>query len=431
MKEKMRIKIPRVYIVLYNYFKRIEEVILTFFVISLRPFRRSRKRVSKDACTIIHYTECLWYGGVVKVIQRLVPYFKGKGYRQVLICRSDQDNLRGFSGEFSAYHIGKFTLINADLATTNIYFSFSKIMKLSALFKTQKTDILIIHKANAYRDRLALLAGQLAGVSLILNYEMCGDIPAQDRYQNWLKRVRDNHVPDKLIAMSPDIQSILCDDFGLNGDNIVCVPNFVDLKEFVCLKDDVVTFRRKYGLAQEGLFLGVAGRLVAAKGQAYLLGAITMIRPRHPQVKILFSGDGPNRKALAEKSRQLGIEENVRFLGFLERRELIALYKVLFVGILPSLSEGMPGVILEYMASGLPVVATSVGGNKDLITDGVNGFLVFPRDPAALAEAINKLLDDPVKAKKMGEAGRRRVGEEFTVEKAGEKIEEQFKNLKV
>ena len=152
-------------------------------------------------------------------------------------------------------------------------------------------------------------------------------------------------------------------------------------------------------------------RLDPVKDQQTLLRAARTVADRIPDVRIEIVGDGPERGALERLSRELQLQECLRFLGY--REDVPSLLRRPQIFILSSISEGISLGLLEAMAAGLPVVATDVGGNREVVVDEVTGLLVPPRSPAALADAVLSLLLDPGRARALGIAGRARLEREF------------------
>ena len=148
------------------------------------------------------------------------------------------------------------------------------------------------------------------------------------------------------------------------------------------------------GFTPAGRLLGVIGRLSPQKGITYLIQALPRVLAEYPAVELLVVGDGTERRALEEQVRQAGLAAHVHFLGL--RQDIPALFSRLDLFVLPSLFEGLPTVILESMACGVPVVATDIPGTRELVEHGVNGWLVPPRNPALLAQAILNALNDPL-----------------------------------
>jgi glycosyltransferase involved in cell wall biosynthesis len=138
-------------------------------------------------------------------------------------------------------------------------------------------------------------------------------------------------------------------------------------------------------------------------------------------------GDGGNKKELEEYACQLGLGQRILFTGF--RGDVPELLSEVAISVLPSLSEGTSNTLLESMAAGVPVIATRVGGNPEVIEDGVSGLLVPPRDSAALAAAMDRLLEDEILALALGQAGMRRVSELFSLEGSVHETEHLYQRL--
>lgn len=171
------------------------------------------------------------------------------------------------------------------------------------------------------------------------------------------------------------------------------------------------TPRREAGGARV-LFIG---RLSALKGPMTLVDAFARVLETHPGAELTLIGDGPERRALEERARVLGCAAQVRFTGYLSQDEVADTLAQADLFVLPSLAEGVPVVLMEAMASRIPVVTTRITGIPELVEDGVSGRLVPPGDSDALAEAISSLLADPDLRARMGAAGRDRVAQDFDV----------------
>jgi glycosyltransferase involved in cell wall biosynthesis len=161
--------------------------------------------------------------------------------------------------------------------------------------------------------------------------------------------------------------------------------------------------RRELG-GDGGPVLGFAGRLVERKGVIFLLKAMPAILARHPGARLVLAGDGPLQPALEDHCRRHDLSGAVRFLGF--RRDVPALLAAIDLFALPSLTEGLPLVLLEAMAAARPIVACAVDGVPEFVRHAETGLLVPPASAPALAEAILQLLDDPARAAALGRAGR-------------------------
>jgi glycosyltransferase involved in cell wall biosynthesis len=157
------------------------------------------------------------------------------------------------------------------------------------------------------------------------------------------------------------------------------------------------------------------GRLVADKGQGMLVEAMAELARRGVAATATLVGEGPARAALEARVRELGAHELVRLVGAADQDEMARRYAAADVFCLPSFAEGIPVVLMEAMASGLPVVATRVGGVAELVEDGVSGTLVPAGRPGALADAIERLAAEPGLRARWGAEGRERVLAEFDV----------------
>jgi len=159
-------------------------------------------------------------------------------------------------------------------------------------------------------------------------------------------------------------------------------------------------------------FVGAAGRLSPEKGFTFLIKAATRVIRRHPRSAFVLFGEGALRDRLARQIAASGLGPHFYLAGF--RRDLDKFFPHLDLLVLPSLTEGLPNVALEALAARVPVVATAVGGTPEAIEDGVNGYLVPPCDPGALANRISEVLGDPRALRTMGARGRPKVKNQFS-----------------
>jgi glycosyltransferase involved in cell wall biosynthesis len=164
---------------------------------------------------------------------------------------------------------------------------------------------------------------------------------------------------------------------------------------------------------REGARLIFVGRLAAVKGLPVLIEALATVRAAHPDATLTLVGDGPDRAALAALAETVGVAKAVTFAGYRSQDEVARLLGEADVFVLPSFAEGVPVVLMEAMASGLPVVATRIAGVPELVEDGEHGLLAPPGDPDSLAAAIAALLSDPARRHRMGAAACARVAADY------------------
>lgn len=178
---------------------------------------------------------------------------------------------------------------------------------------------------------------------------------------------------------------------------------------------------RREWLGDGTLLVGCLGALYPLKGHRCLIEALPAVLRAHPRARLVLVGDGESAADLRAQARALGVEESVLFPGYLEGDPGDALAAFDVFAHPTSQIEGLPYAILEAMALGKPVLATAVGGVPEAVADGVTGLLVPPASPAALAEALSRLVD-PGLRRRLGEAARRRWSEEFTAEAAAARL---------
>jgi len=164
----------------------------------------------------------------------------------------------------------------------------------------------------------------------------------------------------------------------------------------------------------EKKYILFTGRLSYRKGLFDLIECGKYICEKYPDISFIITGSGILSDTLQERINELGLAKQFKFLGFVTREELIKLYQNATLYVLPSHYEGLPTVLLEAMSCGLPVIATAVSGNLDVITHGKNGILVPPKSPEKIAEAISLLLEDEQIRKKLGENARKTIEEKYT-----------------
>ena len=213
---------------------------------------------------------------------------------------------------------------------------------------------------------------------------------------------------NRLLAVSGELANRMSRATGISRDRIHVIPNGVDLPPAFS-RDDV---RAALGI-EPGTFVVLAvGRLVPVKNYRLLLAAARSLVGASRRWRFLIAGDGPLREELESEIARLGLQEAVTLLGL--RQDVSALMCAADAFVLTSSSEGMSNTILEAMASGRPVVATRVGGNPELVQEGITGMLVDPIIPTELCAALGTLANEPHRVRRMGQAGRQRVEREFS-----------------
>ena len=213
---------------------------------------------------------------------------------------------------------------------------------------------------------------------------------------------------DRIAVLSEQQRREIVDEMRIApAAKVTVVPLGLDLEVLLHIDESSPTLRPELQLSDDALVLGFVGRLVAIKDPDTLLRAFKLVREAVPSAMLLVAGDGALRTATINLASSLEIAGAVRFLGW--RLDLPALYHTLDIVVLSSLNEGTPVSVIEGMAAGRAVVATSVGGVPDLIEHGTTGLLVPAGDPRALADAVTSIATAPETRARLGQQARRVV----------------------
>jgi len=271
-----------------------------------------------------------------------------------------------------------------------------------------KPDVIHAHELLSPAT-IALAARNLIGtpvVAKVLRGGVMGDVAKlKKRFLGFrrLKVLRDNL--DKVVVISTEIETELI-EIGFSNEKLFHNPNGVDTSKFSpCLGENKVTLRKDLGISSE--FLTVfAGRLTAEKKVDFLIEVWPLVRAEYPQAELLIIGEGEEAPSLKRIAK-----EGVRFLGLVDDVSPYLQAADLFV--LPSVTEGLSNALLEAMSTGLPVVATSVGGALDLIDHKKNGWLISPGNKIALQNAIVNILGNEQFRNQLGKQARKKIVNEY------------------
>lgn len=272
-------------------------------------------------------------------------------------------------------------------------------------------------KHDAY---VAVGAGARAGFPVVLRPEgagATGDLAWQKRGRFGATIGRRCRFADAYVSISTAIERELLAE-GYDRSRIHSLPNGVPIP--------AIAWRpRPGGLDRpRGTFVG---RLAVEKNLETLVDAWRIVQKRRPAAELTLLGEGPMRDRLQEKIRSLDMTESVRLAGGVEDPSIVLRDSDFFL--LPSLEEGMSVALLEATALGIPIVASAIPGNRAIVDDGVHGRLADPADPAALAGAIERLLDDYEHSTRMGEAARRRAIERHSIDAVAERHLQLFQSI--
>jgi glycosyltransferase involved in cell wall biosynthesis len=268
----------------------------------------------------------------------------------------------------------------------------------------------LIHAHEFTGNTYGCLVAKLAGVPLI------GTVHGKSYYSEQYKRRLAYRAVSRvatMVAVSEDLKRFLTANVGVPAERIKVIYNGQELLPQIGLEEKA-RLQGEFGLEENESVVGVVGSLYPVKGHEYLLAAVPQVLKTHPRTKFVIVGRGDLDASLKDTVKRGGLEKRVRFLGF--REDVAALLSLMDIFVLPSLSEGLSIALLEAMAAGKPVIATNVGGNPELVVDGETGYSIPPRDADTLAAKIRLLLTDQCRAKELGENGRKRVQQKFSLQ---------------
>jgi len=272
--------------------------------------------------------------------------------------------------------------------------------------------------ANSYGRAAALSAG----VRRIVASERC-----VDPWKAWHELAIDRWLArrtDRIIVNSSGVREFY-ERHGIAAEKFVVIPNGVEPAGGASLARDELL--ASLGLPADARIIGAVNRLWPQKRVKDLIWAADLLKVIRSDVHLLIIGEGPQRDRLLRFRQQVCIEDKVHFLG--ARADVPQILPHCDAVWLGSEYEGLPNVVMEAMSCAVPVVATDIAGNRDLVVHGETGYLVPVGDRAGFAKYTNKLLDDRALARRLGEAGRVRMLTEFTIEKMVERHAALYREL--
>jgi len=364
--------------------------------------------------TLVLVTTGLAYGGAETQLVHLATRLKKRGLEVRVVSLMPP---KAYVEELEAAGIPVFSLrIRRKLPDPR------PVLRLARLIRTWRPHI--VHSFMVHANLLARLVRPLASVPVLI----CSarNIEEGGRFRELLYR-----LTDPLCDLTTQVSRAGLERYVRVGAvprrKIQFIPNGVDTKRFRPEPASRIRLRQELGLENRFVWLAV-GRFDLQKDYPNMLQAFARMAQEEAGAALLIAGDGPLRPALERLAHDLGLEKRTRFLGI--RRDVPALMNAADAYVMSSAWEGMANVLLEAGATGLPVVATDVGGNREVVIDGENGLLVPPKDPVALAQAMARLMRLPeAERRRLGEAGRAYVKANYSLERVVDQWETLYQEL--
>lgn len=287
----------------------------------------------------------------------------------------------------------------------------SGVLRLRAMLERGRPDI--VHTHLFFASQVGRLAARLVGCPVVstmhgADYEPSARLgnPGLTLFKQSLLQAGDAVTAAvsgaRIIAVSQYVADSARRRLGVSGVEVI--PNAVDTETFCPDPSRRAEVRQALGLGPGSRVLICVGRMTDEKGQGVLIRAMPAVRTRISGTRLLLVGEGPSRVRYESLAHELGVEENVSFLGV--RWDVPDLLRAADVLVMPSLNEGFGLVMVEALASGTPVVASRMGPTPEIVRETETGLLFTPGDPRALADALERLLGNPALCHDMGRRGR-------------------------
>ena len=339
-----------------------------------------------------------WGGQENRTLQECIG-LKKRGARVIILCQPDSRLNKRASAE------------GIEVRTCRMKKSYDilAIKYIMNLIRSENIDIISTHSG---RDSLlAGIAGRLSRKRPIIVRTRHLALPITSKFTYSL-------LAHKVVAVSEYVKQYLIEKKIVSG-KVTAIPTGIDTDKFNPQKVND-SLRQELGLQKDTPLIGTIAILRKKKGHHTILDAMPLVLKEIPDAVFVFAGDGPQRDNILNKIKASGLSGKVFMLGL--RKDIPEILKSIDVFALPTLQEALGTSFIEAMAMGKPVIGADVGGVGEVIKNGVNGYLVEPDDPQALAEAIIKMLKDRETARLIGMEGRKIVEKNYTVEKMCERM---------
>lgn len=306
------------------------------------------------------------------------------------------------------------------------------ICQLAGLIRRDRPHILHTHTAKA--GTVGRLAARLAGthrpqvvVHTFHGHTLAGYFgPATQEAYRQIERALARNT-DALVAVSPEVRDELVELGVAPASRFAVIRLGVDISERMTGAKDGAALRASLGISPDRFCVGWVGRMAAIKQPDDVLRTIRELRDRGVDAALILVGDGPERAGMEERANALDLVERVHFVGF--QNDVGPWFHAFDVLLLTSRNEGTPVSAIEALASGRPVVATDVGGTRDVVEEGLSGFLVPFGDVAAGAERLQRLALDRKLRDRLGAAGQARTLERYQVPRLVGDVDRLYRSL--
>ncbi len=369
---------------------------------------------------VAHLIATNFFGGPEKqIIEHLIRLNKGK-FKGSIISYIENDEVN------ETLEIARDKNLNWIGIPMSNPFDIRALFKLIKALKKNQTKLLCTHGYKA--TVMGWIAVKMNKIPIIAFSRGYTDENIKISFYNWLERKFLTKV-DGVVFVSKGQKNKLL-SMSINPKRSWIIHNAISLKEESKIVNDNIKRKifKNLGLINNNTkLIACVGRLSPEKGQKYLLEAAKMLTFSRDDFHIIFCGDGPERDNLLKITKKLGLKDYCHFLGF--RKDMSDIYSAIDLLVLPSLSEGLPNVVLEAFYHKKPVIGTNVGGVPEIVIDNETGLLVDPGNVEMLKEAILKVLNSEKKTLEFGNLGYDFIKSNFNFELQFQKLDQMYKEM--
>lgn len=371
-------------------------------------------KMTMDKIHVFHMIDGLTFGGAETLLRDLAAGLETRGYRITVGYSTPGPFVQELANKgLRLVRFPRIGLIDPFLT-----------LRLARFMRKDPPQVFHTHLFKS--DFHGRLAARLAGVPVVVSTLHNNDVWAN----NWVM----GHLygatavwANRLIAVSEEVRTFHLQKTGVPSEKLMVIENAVDVNAFTGHEEAAKGVRAEFGIAPDVPLFGIVGRLKPQKNVSMFLQAAVEILQKQPNARFLIVGDGPLMSELKIQARDLNLYPAVVFTGM--RKDVSAILAALDVLALSSLWEGLPVILLEAMASSLPVVATAVDGIVGVADPDVTAFLVPGGDHVAFAKACIQLAQDPDLRRKMGQAAYEKVIKNYSLDRMIDRISDLYLEL--
>lgn len=368
------------------------------------PARSGTHGPSLTRGSILFVIDGLGMGGAEKLLGQTAPALREEGF-DVRVCALQVRQGNPAASDLDRQHIP------VDLVPLNRLRDVRGVAQLIRYFSGKRVDVL--HAQLEAANIFGPLFARCRGVPAFTTLHTVETPEGRARSRSVLLNQVLKSCCSRILCVSEHVRQHYLARLRFPPDRLTTLYNGIDLAPFATARDLRFKTRALLGIPAGAPVLTTVAVLRPPKGIEFMIEAMPHVLARRPETRYLIVGDGEHETALKALATRLGLDGRVIFAG--RRSDIPAVMGASDIFVLPSVNEALPTVLAEAMAAGLPIAATDIGGIPEMVEPGVNGVLLPPRDPAKLAHACRRLLDDPGWAARLGSRGRQIACERFGI----------------